>query len=172
MRSMAAVLLISAAGWGCASSKNPSPAVPVAGDRSDVSALAGRWEGEYESEATGRSGSIVFELKPGDRVARGDVLMVPKGALGKEAPPPSNLPGGSDPSRTMPQVLSISFVSASGGVLTGTMNPYKDPQCDCEVQTTFVGRLSGDEISGTFTSMPAGAAPITTGRWKMTRKKP
>jgi hypothetical protein len=71
----------------------------------------------------------------------------------------------------MPQVLRIDFVSAAGGVLTGTMAPYRDPDCDCEVQTTFVGRLSGNTIEGTFTTTPSGNAPITTGRWKMERKK-
>lgn len=161
----AAVSLASA----CSSSKNPAPAVPVAGARSDISTLAGRWEGEYHSEATGRSGSIVFELKPGDTVARGDVLMVPQGA--SSPPPATTLPGTSETLRTMPQVLRISFVSASGGVVSGTMDPYRDPDCDCEVQTTFVGRLAGNVIEGTFTTTPSGAGPITTGRWSMTRKK-
>jgi hypothetical protein len=158
------VLAMLAAVWipACSSTpKNPSPPVPVGGERSDISALAGRWDGEYSSEATGRSGSIVFELKPGDKIARGDVLMIPRGG---QAPAPK-------PGAPIPQVLNIGFVSAAGGVLTGTMDPYVSPDCDCEVQTTFVGRLSGDTVEGTFTTTPAGNAPITTGRWKMTRKK-
>ena len=133
--------------------------MPVAGVRSDISALAGRWEGEYSSEATGRSGSIVFELKSGDTVAHGDVLMVPKGAKT------------SNTIATMPQVLNINFVNASGGVVKGTMDPYRDPECDCEVTTTFVGRITGDTIEGTFTTDAGGAAPTTAGRWKMTRQK-
>jgi hypothetical protein len=155
-----ALLIAAAASSGCKSS-NPSPHVPVAG--SDVAALAGRWEGEYSSEATGRSGSIVFELKRGDRVAHGDVYMKPRDLAVESA-----LPGASQP---IPQILTINFVSASGGVLTGTMDPYLSPDCDCEVQTTFVGRLSGDTIEGTFTTTPTGAAAITTGRWKMNRVK-
>lgn len=155
-------LAILAASWlaACSSSKNPAPPVPVAG--SDTSALAGRWEGEYSSEATGRSGSIVFELRSGDRVAHGDVYMKPAEGAG------SNPPGASTP---IPQILNINFVSSSGGVVTGTMDPYRDPQCDCEVQTTFVGRVAGDTIEGTFTTTPSGSAPITTGRWKIARQK-
>ena len=145
------------------SSSNPAPTVAVGGGKSDVSALSGKWVGEYSSEATGRSGSITFEFKSG-KVGRGDVLMVPKGGF---APAPA----GSDPSKTMPQVLMINFVNAEGGVLTGTMDPYTDPSCNCEVQTTFVGEMHGDTIEGTFTTTPNGAAPITTGRWKMTRQK-
>lgn len=148
-------LLVTALTWACASN-NPAPPVPVQGASSDLSSLAGRWEGTYSSEATGRTGSIVFELKSGDKVARGDVLMVPKDVH--------------DPGK-MPQVLNISFVNADNGVLRGTMDPYTDPSCSCEVQTTFVGRLSGDTIEGSFTVNPSGAAPITTGRWSITRKK-
>lgn len=166
-RFLAFSLAAAASSWGCSSSTNPSPAVPMAGTRSDISTLAGRWEGEYSSEATGRSGTIVFELKPGDTVARGDVLMVPKEAPGA----PSKLPGSSETLSAMPQVLSISFVTASEGTVKGTMDPYRDPGCDCQVQTTFVGRVAGGAIEGTFTTTGSGAAAITTGRWKITRKK-
>ena len=162
---LAAVLLLASplVVPACSSNSNPAPTVAVGGGKSDVSALSGTWTGEYSSEATGRSGSITFEFKSG-KVGRGDVLMVPKGGL---APAPA----GSDPTKTMPQVLMINFVNAEGGVVTGTMDPYTDPSCSCEVQTTFVGEIQGDTISGTFTSTPNGSAPITTGRWKMTKQK-
>jgi hypothetical protein len=164
---LAAALLLAAAlaapACSSSSSSNPAPTVAVGGGKSDVSALSGKWVGEYSSEATGRSGSITFEFKSG-KVGRGDVLMVPKGGF---APAPA----GSDPTKSMPQVLMINFVNAEGGVLTGTMDPYTDPTCNCEVQTTFVGEMQGDTIQGTFTTTPNGAAPITTGRWKMTRQK-
>jgi len=158
--------------WACSSSsKNPAPSVPMSGARSEISSLAGRWEGTYSSEATGRSGSIVFELKSGDTVAKGDVLMVPRGA---NAPADSSkLPGTDEALRTMPQVLTIHFVSASAGEVQGTMDPYRDPDCDCEVQTTFVGKPSGDTIEGTFTTTRSGAdaTPMATGRWSIVRKK-
>ena len=160
-RALAAAVLAAALSASCASS-NPAPPVPVEG--SDVSALAGRWVGDYSSTETGRTGSIVFELRSGDKVARGDVLMKPK----------EDLQGSStsaDALKTMPQILTISFVSATGGTLRGTMDPYRDPSCDCMVQTTFVGRLAGDSISGTFTTTPQNAGTISTGRWKITRQK-
>ena len=98
--------------------------------------------------------------------------MIPKGGLGATTSgSEAKLPGASESLSTMPQVLKFSFVSASGDVLTGTIDPYQDPECSCEVRTTFVGRLSGDTVEGTFTTNPSGSAPITTGRWKITRKK-
>lgn len=163
---LAAMVLSAAALAAACASSNPAPAVPVEG--SDLSALQGRWVGEYSSTETGRTGSIVFELRSGDKVARGDVLMKPR----VEPQGGKSLPGTNDTLRTMPQMLNISFVSATGGVLRGTMDPYTDPSCDCPVQTTFVGRLSGDTIEGTFTTTPQGSGgTITTGRWKMTREK-
>jgi hypothetical protein len=161
LRLLALCLAAAASGAACSSS-NPAPPVPVEG--ADVSALAGRWVGEYSSSETGRTGSIVFELKRGDKVAHGDVLMKPR-------EDPATAGSKPDPLRTMPQVLNISFVSATGGVLRGTMDPYRDPSCDCEVQTTFVGRRTGDAIEGTFTTTPQGAGTISTGRWKITKEK-
>ncbi len=164
---IAAVLFAAVVSWSCSSSTaapdNPAPAVPVAGG--DVSTLAGKWVGEYSSPETGRSGSITFEFKSGGKVARGDVLMVPKGGLSSAPAAP-----GADPLATMPQVLQISFVNAEGGVVKGTMDPYQDPSCKCEVVTTFVGRVSGDTIEGTFSTNPTGKETISTGRWKMTRQ--
>jgi hypothetical protein len=148
---------LAGAGSACSSTpKNPAPDVPIGGAASDISAMAGRWEGIYSSEATGRTGSIVFDVKGGKDMAKGDVLMVPKGA----AAPTSS---------AMPQVLSISFVNAEGGVVRGTMDPYHDPDCNCEVQTTFEGIRRGDSMEGTFTT--TGAATVATGKWSMHRAK-
>src|SRR5262245_10962071 len=141
---------------------SPAPVVPVAG--ADLNVLVGKWVGEHSSPDTGRTGSIVLEFKSGGKVARGDVLMVPKGAY---APTPAP---GADLSKTMPQVLQISFVNVEGGAVQGTMDPYTDPQCDCQVDTTFVGRIQGDTIEGTFTSTPQGKGAPSAGRWKVTRQ--
>jgi len=159
-RQTAAFLLTAALGMACSACsstpKNPAPEVPMGGAKSDISAMAGHWEGTYSSEATKRTGSIVFDVKSGKDMAKGDVLMVPKGAT---APTSS----------AMPQVLSISFVNAEGGVVKGTMDPYMDPECNCEVQTTFVGLRKGDTMEGTFTT--TGPTNVTTGKWSMHRTK-
>ena len=156
-RQTAAFLLTAALGLACSSTpKNPAPDVPIGGAASDISAMAGHREGTYNRQATSRTGSIVFDIKSGKDMAKGDVLMVPKGAT---APTSS----------AMPQVLNISFVNAEGGVVRGTMDPYRDPACNCEVQTTFVGVRKGDSMEGTFTT--TGAATVATGQWSMHRTK-
>jgi hypothetical protein len=149
-----------------ACSSTPAP-VPVEGKTADLQQLAGEWEGEYSSEATGRSGTIVFKLAPGEDHAHGDVLMVPRGGgepyrrTDAAWPEAAHVPG---------QLLVIRFVSASEGTVTGTLEPYRDPSCDCTVETTFTGKLQGDAIEGTFSSSSSRAAGRSGGRWRVTRK--
>ena len=69
------------------------------------------------------------------------------------------------------QVLTISFVRVAGPVVTGTLAPYRDPECSCVVVTTFSGTLGENVIEGTFTTrgLPGGSEP--TGRWRVKRSR-
>jgi hypothetical protein len=159
----APLLAAIAAAAGCSS--NPAPPVPVEGSK--VSALRGKWIGEYSSKDTGRTGNITFELKLFEKTARGSVLMVPKDAYAPDAPT-----SGAGAAATMPQVLQILFVDSSGGVVNGTMDTYVDPRCNCRVNTTFEGTITGDSISGTYRTIPQeGDSAITTGVWHVTKQK-
>ena len=152
---------------------NPAPEIPVeAAGKADLSALVGKWTGVYMSADTGRDGSIVFELKSGGKtMAQGDVLMWPRGSKNPIAPSEAKaLP--EDQLKTMPQILNINFVQSEGGYVTGTMDPYTDPDCNCQVHTTFGGSIDGDVIVGEFTieriDQPGKKAK---GSWKVTRQK-
>lgn len=147
---------------GCATTSAP---VPVAG--SNVAALAGHWEGDYESEATGRTGTIVFDLVAGEDHAHGDVVMIPRGSTNAYRPAPRPT-GEGTPAPATAEILSIRFVRAEGETVNGTLDPYWDPDCNCEVTTTFVGAIAGNRIAGTFTSMRT--AGRVTGTWKATRR--
>jgi hypothetical protein len=145
----------------------PAP-VPVQASASDLEQLAGDWEGEYSSEATGRSGSIQFKVVPGENQAQGDVLMV---AGGSTVPYGAAVATGREQAHPGSQLLTIRFVNSAGGAVTGKLDPYHDADCDCEVETTFSGRQKGDTIEGTFTSTSSRSAGRTGGRWKVTRKR-
>jgi hypothetical protein len=149
---------------GCATAPPP---VPIEGTAAQVSALAGHWEGEYESRATGRTGSIVFDLKAGEDHAHGEVVMIPRGSSTayRPAPRPSGQGAGS---AATAELLTIRFVRAEGETVNGTLDPYWDPDCSCEVTTSFVGEVRGDRIAGTFTSMRT--AGRVSGTWKATRR--
>ncbi|HEX2781702.1 MAG TPA: hypothetical protein VHM30_19510 [Gemmatimonadaceae bacterium] len=143
--------------------------VPLHGEAAAIASLAGRWSGEYEGLDTGRGGTITFVLRAGSDSAVGDVLMEQRGTttvfraadVGQ-----SHLAHASSP-----QLLAVSFAAISPEEVTGKLEPYTAPDCSCTVTTTFRGRITGDTLSGTFTT----TAPMLTtqnGRWRMVREKP
>lgn len=138
--------------------------VPLVGTSRDLSGLVGEWSGEYDGGSTGRSGSIVFVLRSAADTARGDVMMVPRAS--GEAP---SVNGRAGPLQLRSgRVLSIAFVRVAGGDVSGTLDPYTDPDCQCTVQTTFTGTLRGNTIEGSFVTRGAGREQ--TGRWRVTRQ--
>lgn len=164
-------LLISGA-LACAT--NPTP-VTVTGDAGDRASLAGKWSGEYQSASTGRSGSIVFNLSPSGEAATGDVVMIPVG-YGKALEPYNQITtSGTTTTATQntnnSQVLTIKLVRVSGDTVSGVLDAYRDPQCDCPVVTTFAGRLSGDSIDGTYTTRGTQANAPQTGTWRVKRSQ-
>jgi hypothetical protein len=159
------VVLIAAVGAACSTAPGP---VPVVADQAELQQLAGEWYGDYESPVVDRRGTIIFKLEAGRDTANGDVTMVPRGwtrPLG-----PVEQPAAAAHDAPIPEVLQIRFVRVEYGVVSGTLEPYKDPDCGCAVYTTFTGRLMGDSIEGTFTSRP-GHGPAYEGTWRVQRKK-
>jgi hypothetical protein len=159
---------LACASLACASKPTP---ITVTGDAGDRASLAGKWSGEYNSPATGRSGSIVFNLSPAGDAANGDVVMVPRG-YGKALVPYGNVTtsGGATMQNASPsQVLTIKLVRVSGDTVSGVLDAYRDPQCDCPVATTFTGRVNGDTIDGTFTTRGSQTNTPQTGTWRVKR---
>jgi hypothetical protein len=149
----------------CAS--KPAP-VTVTGDPTDRASLAGKWSGEYNSGVTGRSGSIVFKLASDGQAATGDVVMVPKG-YGKPLVRYGNATTAVQAGGNDSQVLTIRLVRVSGDSVSGVLDAYRDPQCDCPVETSFAGRLSGDQIDGTFVTRGSTSVAPQTGTWRVKR---
>ncbi len=145
---------------------SPPPPVPVLADPAGVRELAGEWIGEYASSETGRAGSIVFTLDSAESHAHGDVVMGPANrswtGFDREGMPPR-------PEPMDGQVLAIQFVRAAGDRVSGTLDPYTDPACQCLVRTEFVGRLVGDTISGTFEIRQLTGGSPRAGEWRVVR---
>ncbi|KPK55774.1 MAG: hypothetical protein AMS21_13315 [Gemmatimonas sp. SG8_38_2] len=142
--------------------------VPVVAEADELAQLAGEWRGYYDSPAVDRRGSIVFTLEAGRDTAFGDVTMVPSGwtqSLG-----PVEDPADIAREAPRPETLRIAFIQVEGGLVHGTMEPYKDPDCGCAVYTTFEGTVGPDAIEGTFTSRPAHGSQYK-GTWYVMRKK-
>ena len=143
--------------------------VPLSGAPQDLRALEGEWIGEYRSFETGRTGSIMFTLTAGRDTAFGDVVMVPREMAGAARRPDVTNPL---PSQSAAQVLTIQFVSVSGNSITGTIDPYPSPDCDCQLLTTFRGEIRGDRIEGSFTIHHSGFdMGAQKGTWWVNRKR-
>jgi hypothetical protein len=147
---------------GCATT--PPPPVPVTGAPADLGGLVGEWSGDYWSPTTGRRGTIRFALEAETGAARGEVWMFPadRVAAGGESA------AGRD--HVSAAALQIRFVRVGPeGAISGTVEPYRDPECDCMVSTTFTGELDGDRREGTYTTRGGLTHSATGGSWEARR---
>ena len=144
--------------------------VPVISDTGSTGLLVGSWSGEYSSKETGRSGTISFELASEKDTAYCDVVMIPAIENLKIAVETGNqTPVVRQPEPAEP--LKIKFIRLGEGRITGTLEPYTDPDCACTVTTTFEGRFNGaNRIEGTYITAGRASPRATTGQWKVTRK--
>src|SRR5947208_16957133 len=122
---MAAGFLMSAV--GCTSR---TPEIGVTSSDFDLNPLVGEWRGNYSSAETGRSGTIAFTLRAGESSASGNVVMIPRADSLLTAEEQELVTNVSTPRR---EVLKIHFIRKEGGNLSGTLDPYKDPDCACTV---------------------------------------
>jgi hypothetical protein len=168
MRRATWILLLPVALLGACVEQPPPQAVPVYAEAEDMFVLEGEWWGQYWSAETGRSGRIRLSLEAEADRAYGDVLMLSsdreenRGTTSRPEPVPP-------PSET----LTIEFVrvDAETETVSGTLDPYRDPDCDCTVQTTFTGTVSRDAIEGTFVTKGTGAYGTKHGDWKVERQE-
>jgi hypothetical protein len=141
--------------------------VPLVGAPADIAKMAGTWEGDYSSDASGRAGVIVFEITAGVDTAHGEVLMTPQ-----YGPPLRAADAGTrmhaEHVRSA-ELLTVRFVRIDGGLIRGELEPYIAPDCMCPVTTVFRGTMAGDRIEGTYvTRGPQGL--MQEGRWAVKRK--
>jgi len=164
-RSPALPTLLMLALTACGAARAP---VPLVGASADIGALTGEWAGDYSSAESGRSGSITFTLRAAGDTAFGDVVMVPRG-WGRALVPwnqPSVAGSGQAQAST---VLTIRFVRVERGHVSGTLDPYAEPQTGERLFTTFTGELNGSTIAGTYTTrLPSGETQ--SGRWSVQRR--
>jgi hypothetical protein len=146
------------------------PGIELTSSDFDLQPLVGVWRGDYSNPQTGRRGTVAFSLRAGESFASGNVVMIPKP---DSLLTPEERELVSDVPSTGRSVLSIHFLRKEGGSLNGTLDPYRAPDCDCIVTTTFQGSFTDERtIQGTFTTVPSKAGTtITSGTWRVTRVK-
>ena len=163
MRQLLPLLTIVAVSFTACSS-TPPPEVAVHASDVYMERLAGKWVGTYWSGSSGRSGRITFDLALDEGVAHGEVLMIP--AAERETAPDYQR---HDLSRSA-KPLHIEIIKAADNQVTGTLEPYRDPDCDCMLSTSFVGTIRDDVIEGEFFSIGGPGHLTHTGRWEVERQ--
>jgi hypothetical protein len=150
---------------GCATRQ---PEIELTSNDFDLNPLVGEWKGNYSSNETGRNGTIAFTLRAAELAASGNVVMLPRADssfAANHAPVDPSVPN-------TREVLTIHFVRKEGSNVVGTLDPYRDPLCACQVTTTFQGSFRDrSTIEGTYRTVPASGSKVTGGTWKVTRVK-
>jgi hypothetical protein len=146
--------------------------VPVHASRADWEILAGRWRGEYTTPASARRGIIDFTLSATGEQAFGDVLMIADGSREPYHRYPPWGPNLGAMNAPFTQLLTIQFVRADRGFITGTIASYWDPDRSCQASATFLGEVKDREIGGTFTSICEDGVRQLRGRWQVKRQAP
>jgi len=152
---------------GC--SGNPRP-VPVSASRADWEILSGHWSGSYSTSLPDRHGLIDFTLSAGDEQAAGDVMMIAEGARVPYRPYPPGDPRLGPTDAPYTQLLTIKFVRAEQGRISGTIASYWDPDRSCQASATFLGAAQGRVIDGTFISTCGDGVRQLHGKWRVTRQ--
>jgi hypothetical protein len=67
--------------------------------------------------------------------------------------------------------MTIQFVRADDGQISGRLDPYWDPDRRCRASAWFLGSVHGDIMRGTFSSVCEDRGWPSNGRWKVTRKR-
>jgi hypothetical protein len=131
---------------GCAA---PVKSVPVRGGVEATALFAGEWRGDFQDENEQRHGTISFLFEMGRHTAEGEVLMVPPGA-------------------PQPLALAIEYLKVEHSRVSGKLESYTDPACNCQVETEFSGDLSGDFIVGTY-AVRSQSGQERVGEWTAQR---
>lgn len=147
-----------------------TPGTEVTASDFDLNPLVGEWRGNYSSAQTGRTGTIAFTLRAGQSSASGNVVIIPRPDSLLTPAEREMLSNVSNPGRT---AVSIHFLRKEGGNVNGTLDSYRDPDCDCMVTTTYQGTFTdGRTIEGTYTTVPSTpGSSVTGGKWRVIRVK-
>jgi hypothetical protein len=156
--------------WGAGACAGNPPPVPVYASRADWETLSGHWTGSYSTSAPDRRGLIEFALSAGDEQASGDVTMIAESTRAPYRPYPPGDPRLSPIDAPYTQRLTIKFVRANQGQISGTIASYWDPDRTCQASATFLGSAQPRVIEGTFVSTCQDGVRQLHGKWRVTRQ--
>jgi hypothetical protein len=149
-------------GWLAACNPLVRQPAPVQGAAADVRQLAGTWRGEFHSAAGGKVGAIFFDLTASGDTAYGSVTfqrVIPTLAC-QDMTRPETVS-----SVVAPVVLRFGALGISHGSVGGWLQPYRDPDLDCWMDTWFEGRLLRDTLKGSYFARRTDTDTVRAGTW-------
>ena len=155
-------------GWLGACNPIVRQPAPVQGFAADVRLLAGTWRGEFRSDAGGRVGAIFFDLEASGDTAYGSVVF-------ERVIPTSTCLDMTRPETVsrvvVPVVLRFGAIGISRGSVGGWLQPYRDPELSCWMDTWFEGRLQRDTLAGSYFSRRTDTDTVRMGTWWAARRR-
>ena len=163
------VMLAAAVAIGCGTL--PAPPAQFSVPPVDVQPLVGDWRGDYVADGPGsRHGSLSFALVAGTNDAYGTITMSAAGAdRAFERYRSEQVISTSTDTAPRAEPPAIQFVRLEGSNVSGTIDAYVDPDCQCPAIMTLAGSLHGDTLDGTFRATYDGRKPDMTGKWSVRR---
>ena len=163
------VLTAAAVAIGCGTL--PPPPTQFSIPPVDVQPLVGDWRGDYVADGPGaRHGSLTFTLVSGTSDAYGTITMSAAGAdRAFERYRSEQIVSTSTDTAPRVELPAVQFVRLEGSNVSGTIDAYIDPECQCPAIMTLAGELRGDTIDGTFRATYDGRKPDLTGKWSVRR---
>jgi len=130
----------------------------------------GDWRGDYVADSSGAPhGSLSFGLVAGNNDAHGSLSINAAGADRAYERYRSESSVSSADTTPHVELPAIQFVRLQGSLVSGTIDAYVDPECQCPAIMTLRGKLDGDTIDGTFRATYDGRKPDMTGKWSAKR---
>jgi hypothetical protein len=149
-------------GWLAGCSPLVRQPAPLRGAATDIRQLAGTWEGEFRSAAGNRVGLIFFDLKAGGDTAFGSVTL-------DRVIPTATCVDMTRPEETVtivaPIVLRFGAIGVSRGSIGGWLQPYRDPDLACWMDTWFEGHLLRDTLRGSYFARRTDTDTVRAGTW-------
>ena len=109
-------------------------------------------------------------LSASEEQASGDVLMISDDTRIPYRPYPPGDPRLGPVDAPYTQLLTIRFVRAERGQISGTIASSWDPDRQCQATATFLGTAQARAIEGTFTSTCEDGMRELRGDWRVTRQ--
>ena len=146
---------------GCGPLAQPAP-VKLQGKSEDIRRIAGSWQGEFLDEKIGREGRIVLRVSAGSDTVYGKITFdrVVTATTCTDISHPQAVS-----TVAVPVVLRIGGLATAEGTVGGYLEPYRDPDLACWMDTWFEGGLVRDTLRGSFFSRRTDTDSVRQGIW-------